>query len=257
MLLLRGVAFAVLLRRSVAAVLREERNDLAAGASLKANGQGRALTTVQPRPSKAILTMAPGQSGVEIFAGYLYKKTRSVFSGWQRRYFVLLKEHGSGSATLKYWHTDKSYRDRPEEARGEISMRVNPGEAIARRVTASQPTMHMRLPGRILEFRSKDDDQIAQWLQAFSKLTDEAAQARGKAVSQQSKATSKDAVSDRIAESSEYDVFSRPIGEAEHDWVHSDSGARMCYRNLFWHMRVSGRASRTFQEQYPCVSHLP
>jgi hypothetical protein len=161
-----------------------------------------------------------GQSGVEIFAGYLYKKTRSVFSGWQRRYFVLLKEHGSRSATLKYWHTHKSYKDRPEEARGEISMRVNPGEAIAHRVTASQPTMHMKLPGRILEFRSKDDDQIAQWLQAFRDLTDEAAQARGKAVSQRSgvsKATSRAAVSEKIAESSEYDVFSRPIGEAEHD----------------------------------------
>ena len=149
-----------------------------------------------------------GQSGTEVFAGYLDKKTRSVFSGWQRRYFVLLKEYGCSSATLRYWDTDKSYRDRPNDARGEISMRVSPGEALARRVESTQPTMHMKLPGRTWEFRSKDDDQITQWLKAFRDLTEGSSRIRAAAKAHRSDVPKKD---------EECDVFfKRPIGEAEY-----------------------------------------
>lgn len=138
-------------------------------------------------------------------AGYLDKKTRSVFSGWQQRYFVLLREQGARSATLRYWDTDKSYRERPGDARGEISMRVNPDEALARRVAAAQPTMHMQLSGRLWEFRSKYDLQITKWLEAFKDLSEEAAHS-AKAAARQRTAMAEEKIRD------EEDIFKRPIG---------------------------------------------
>ena len=49
----------------------------------------------------------------ELWAGYLEKKTRSMFSGWQVRYFVLF-DSDSRSATLKYWDTEKAYKLKPQ-----------------------------------------------------------------------------------------------------------------------------------------------
>jgi hypothetical protein len=148
--------------------------------------------------------MAAEEPGSEVCAGYLDKKTRSVFSGWQQRYFVLLREQGARSATLKYWDTDKSYRERPGDARGEISMRVNPDEALARRVAGAQPTMHMQLPGRLWEFRSKHDRQITKWLEAFKHLSEEAAHS--------AKAARRKAMAQEKVRDVE-DIFKRPVGE--------------------------------------------
>jgi hypothetical protein len=110
----------------------------------------------------------------ELMAGYLQKKTRSLFSGWQLRYFVLCKESGGQSATLKYWDTEKSYASDPHHARGEITMRVRP--ELAQRIPTALPAaktlyhMQITLPGRVWVFRSEDNDQIESWLTSFQKL---------------------------------------------------------------------------------------
>ena len=66
-----------------------------------------------------------------VMAGYLQKKTRSIFSGWQLRYFVLSSEQGGRSATMKYWDTDAQYVSRPDSAKGEVSMPVHSFDSLA------------------------------------------------------------------------------------------------------------------------------
>lgn len=104
--------------------------------------------------------------------GYMDKKTRSIFSGWQPRYFVLIGEMGARAATLQYWESERTYTSNPLNPRGEISMNVMPGQPLGERAPALLPSMRIKLPGRTWEFRTKEKDRIDPWVGAFKRLAD-------------------------------------------------------------------------------------
>ena len=104
--------------------------------------------------------------------GYLDKKTRSFFSGWQPRYFVLVAEMGERAATLQYWESEHTYKSAPLHPRGEISMNVMPGKPLGERSPVVVPSMRIKLPGRTWEFRTKEKNGIDPWVEAFKGLAD-------------------------------------------------------------------------------------
>eukprot|EP00802_Teleaulax_amphioxeia_P005002 Tamp_05006.p1 GENE.Tamp_05006~~Tamp_05006.p1 ORF type:complete len:515 (+),score=88.09 Tamp_05006:90-1547(+) len=113
---------------------------------------------------------------MELHAGLLDKKTRSLFAGWQARFCVLVGVRGAPSVTLRYFDSERAYEKAPERARGEIYMRVQPGEVLAKKIGGSVPTMRLQLPGRKWEFRSKEERHIDEWVAAFKSLADSRAE---------------------------------------------------------------------------------
>ena len=141
------------------------------GGSLGAT-PGRALGNVV----RSTATPSRPPPGMELHAGLLDKKTRSLFAGWQARFCVLVGVRGAPSVTLRYFDSERAYEKAPERARGEIYMRVQPGEVLAKKIGGSVPTMRLQLPGRKWEFRSKEERHIDEWVAAFKSLADSRAE---------------------------------------------------------------------------------